>query len=474
MDILLIIGKLAGFLALTLGTALFVASEFSLTALERSTVNNDVAGRGDRRARSVARAHRTLSFQLSGAQLGITITTLITGYLAEPVLAQLLDPVLRHLPLSEAAAGGISLALALIIATSLSMVIGELLPKNLAITKPLAVARATSGLMIAFSALFKPAIVGLNGTANAVVRRLGVEPTEELGSARSGAELAALVRNSALRGALDPDTATLVDRSLRFGSLTADELMTPRVRVRCLEPGDTVRDLVSAASSTGHSRFLIVEDGNLDNLVGVVHIKQSFTVPPQAQAGTSLRSLARPVTRVPGSLDGDALMDRIKTDGLEICVVVDEYGGTAGIVTSEDLIEEILGDVADEHDDEESEVTRVGNGYRCSGLLRNDEVADAIGYLAPEGAYETLGGQVMYLLGEIPEVGDIVDLPLRPGIHDPDAAPETAWRATVVAMDGRRVDAVWLTPIDPTADPSAGRRPRRGRNGSPQPEADHG
>lgn len=462
MEIALILAKLVGFLALTLGTALFVASEFSLTALERSTVNDDVARSADRRARSVARAHRTLSFQLSGAQLGITITTLITGYLAEPVLAQLLDPLLKHLPLSAGAASGVSLALALIIATSLSMVLGELIPKNLAITAPLRVARATAGLMTAFSAVFKPAIIGLNGSANAIVRRLGVEPTEELGSARSAAELGALVRNSALRGALDPETAHLVDRSLRFGGLNADDLMTPRVRVQALEPGDTVRDLVSAASQTGHSRFLIAEDGDLDNLVGVVHIKQSFTVPPHAQTTVSLRSLARPVTRVPDSLDGDALMERIKADGLEICVVVDEYGGTAGIVTSEDLIEEILGNVTDEHDDEESEVTRVGNGFRCSGLLRVDEVAEAIGYRAPDGAYETLGGQVMFLLGAIPRVGDIVDLPPRHPVVDRDDEPETAWRATVVAMDGRRVDAVWLTPIEVASGDAAVEEAGRG------------
>ena len=447
VEILILVGKLAGFIALTLGTALFVASEFSLTALERSTISDDVDRRGDRRSRAVERAHRTLSFQLSGAQLGITITTLITGYLAEPVLAQILDPVLKHLPLSAGVTSGITLALALIIATSLSMVLGELIPKNLAIAKPLSTARATSGLMTLFSTIFKPAINGLNGSANAIVRRLGVEPTEELGSARSAAELGALVRNSALRGALDPDTAVLVDRSLRFGELDADDLMTPRVRVESLEPVDTVRDLVSAASRTGHSRFLVAEEGDLDNLIGVVHVKQSFTVPPQAQATTSLRSMARPVTRVPSSLDGDALMERIRADGLEICVVVDEYGGTAGIVTSEDLIEEILGDVTDEHDDEESDVTRVGNGYRCSGLLRTDEVYDAIGYRAPEGPYETLGGQAMYLLGRIPQVGDIVDLPARDQA-DADNDIETRWRAAVVAMDGRRVDQVWLTPLD--------------------------
>ncbi|MFT3715109.1 MAG: hemolysin family protein [Gordonia sp. (in: high G+C Gram-positive bacteria)] len=450
MDILLIVGKLAGFLALTVGTALFVAAEFSLTALERSTVTDDLVRRDDRRARAVDRAHRSLSFQLSGAQLGITITTLITGYLAEPVLAQLLDPLLHRWGLPDGTATWVTLILALVIATSLSMVLGELFPKNLAIARPLGTARATAGPIVAFSAFFAPAIRGLNGAANAIVRRLGIEPTEELGSARSAAELGALVRNSALSGVLDADTATLVDRSLRFGDRTADELMTPRVRVRSLEPGDSVRDLISAAADSGHSRFLVAEDGDLDNLLGVVHIKQAFTVPAHAYETTPLRSIARPVTRVPGSLDGDAVMERIKADGLEICVVVDEYDGTAGLVTSEDLIEEILGDVTDEHDREESVVARVGNGFRCAGLLRTDEVADAVGYRAPDGAYETLGGQIMYLLGRIPAVGDIVDLPGRDTGADADESA-TRWRATVEAMDGRRVDTVWLTPIETTA-----------------------
>ncbi|MCF8610445.1 hemolysin family protein [Gordonia sp. HY285] len=449
MDILIIVASLLGFVALTLGTALFVAGEFSLTALERSTISNDLARRGDRRARAVDRAHRSLSFQLSGAQLGITITTLVTGYIAEPVLAKIFDPVLDAVGLHGSLKSGVSLALALVIATSLSMVLGELVPKNLAIAKPLGVARATAGPMMIFSNVFKPAINGLNGSANALVRRLGVEPTEELQSARSAAELVALVRNSAQRGELDADTARLVDRSLRFGELTAEDLMTPRVRVESLEPGDTVRDLIAASSRTGHSRFLIAEDGDLDNLVGVVHIKQAFTIPTATQSTTPLRSIARPVTRVPASLDGDSLRDRISADGLEVCVVVDEYGGTAGLVTSEDLIEEILGNVTDEHDNEESEVARVGNGYRCSGLLRLDEVHDAIGYRAPDGAYETLGGLLMFQLRRIPQVGDVVDLPVRESTGDDEhSAAVQCWRGTVVRMDQRRVDQVWMTQVD--------------------------
>ncbi|ACY21982.1 protein of unknown function DUF21 [Gordonia bronchialis DSM 43247] len=455
METLLLVASLIGFVALTLGTALFVAAEFSLTALERSTITNDVEARGDRRAKLVQRAHSTLSFQLSGAQLGITITTLITGYIAEPVLARIFGPPLRSAGLGESAASVTSLILALVIATSLSMVLGELIPKNLAIAKPLAVARATAGPMTLFSAVFRWAINGLNGSANWIVRRLGIEPTEELASARSPAELVSLVRNSARHGSLDEDTATLVDRSLKFGELTAEDLMTPRVTVDCLDRDDTVRDLVMASSRTGHSRFPVVVDGSLDDLVGVVHIKQAFTVPPERQASTPLASIARTVPRVPTSLDGDALMEQIRADGMEVCVVIDEYGGTAGIVTTEDLIEEILGDVTDEHDDERADVAEDGDGYLCAGLLRIDEVYEATGYRAPDGPYDTLGGLIMFCLGRIPVVGDTVELPTFTLSVDDEDEPEmppspesdVAWQARVTQMDGRRVDVVSMRPI---------------------------
>ena len=259
-----------GFIALTMGTAVFVAAEFSLTALERSTVTDDVATRGDRRSRQVERAHKTLSFQLSGAQLGITITTLITGYLAEPVLAQFINPALSTLRIPPGWHGSLTAALALVLATSLSMVLGELIPKNLAIALPLATARLTAAPMVAFSAVFRWAIRGLNGAANWLVRRLGIEPAEELASARSPQELASLVRNSARHGAIDADTAVLVDRSLRFGELTAEDLMTPRVRVTTLGPDDTVDDLVRVAADTGHSRFPVCHEGDLD--LSLIHI----------------------------------------------------------------------------------------------------------------------------------------------------------------------------------------------------------
>jgi len=392
MAVLFTVLGILGFLALTAGTALFVAAEFSLTALERSTVDAH-AKDGDRRAKQVQHAHRTLSFQLSGAQLGITITTLITGYIAEPVLAGLLRPGFSALGVGRSVASGVSLALALLIATSLSMVFGELVPKNLAIARPLPTARFTAGAQAAFSRTFKVVIAALNGTANGLVRRMGIEPAEELRSARSPQELGSLVRTSAEQGSLDAGTAALLDRSLRFGQRSADELMTPRVRIETLSADETVDDLIAAARRTGFSRFPVVQ-GDLDDPLGVVHVKQAFVVGDTQRHSTTLARIVRRVPTVPATLDGDALLDRVRGDGLQVALVVDEYGGTAGMVTMEDLIEEIVGDVRDEHDAQDVDVRRFDGGWELSGLLRVDEVADATGFTAPDGEYETLGGVV--------------------------------------------------------------------------------
>jgi CBS domain containing-hemolysin-like protein len=448
LHITLSVLSVVGFVALTACTALFVAAEFSLTTLERSAV--DAAARaGDLRARQVSRAHRTLSFQLSGTQLGITITTLITGFIAQPVLARLLSPLLTGLGRNSHAADNIALVVALIIATSLSMVYGELVPKNIAIARPMATARVTAGPLTAFSAAFKWAIKLLNGTANAIVRGLGVEPAEELRSARSPQELGSLVRTSALRGALDQRTALLVDRSLEFGERSAEELMTPRVKIEALEVGETVADLIDAACRTGFSRFPVV-DGDLDNTLGIVHVKQAFAYPdPQVRNGVRLESIVRQVPVVPASLDGDEVLEIVRADGMQVALVVDEYGGTAGMVTMEDLIEEIVGDVRDEHDEQDLDVRRVGDGWDCSGLLRIDEVLRATGYHAPDGEYETIAGLVMTELGRIPRAGDTVTLPVSPA-DDEHAAG--VWCAKVERMDGRRIDRLMLRPGLPRAE----------------------
>ncbi|HET6736234.1 hemolysin family protein [Mycobacterium sp.] len=448
MSVALTVLSLLAIVALTAGTAVFVAAEFSLTALERSTVEAN-ARSGHRRDELVRRAHRTLSFQLSGAQVGISITTLATGYLAEPVVARLLHPGLSALGLPESLVSGLALFLAVLIATSLSMVFGELVPKNLAVARPVPTARATAGPQLLFSMMFTPLIRLTNGAANWILRRLGIEPAEELRSARSPQELVSLVRTSARRGALDPVTAVLVDRSLQFGDRTAEELMTPRSKIEALEVDDTVADLVTAAIKTGYSRFPIVE-GDLDETIGMVHVKQVFEVLPGRRASTRLASLALPVPTVPSTLDGDDVMSQIRSSGLQTALVVDEYGGTAGMVTMEDLIEEIVGDVRDEHDVEPPDVVAAGRGWQVSGLLRIDEVAEHTGFRAPEGDYETIGGLVLEKLGHIPKETESVELTA----FDPDGPVEDPvhWLATVVRMDGRRIDLLELTELGRRGD----------------------
>src|SRR5277367_753281 len=453
MNLVVILLSLLAIVLLTAGTALFVAAEFSLTTLERSTVDAN-ARNGRRRDRFVRRAHHTLSFQLSGAQLGISITTLITGYLTEPLVAELPHPAMDALGVPDRVANAVVAFMTLLVVTSVSMIFGELVPKNLAVARPLATARAVAGVQLLFSWLMTWPIRLTNGVANWILRKLGVEPAQELRSARSPQELVSLVRTSARSGSLDPTTAALLDRSLQFGTLTAEELMTPRSKIIALQVDNTVADLVATATETGFSRFPIV-DGDLDETVGIVHVKQVFEVPPAERVHTLVTAVAQPVAVVPSTLDGDALMGQIRANDLQTAMVVDEYGGTAGMVTVEDLIEEIVGDVRDEHDDATPDVVASGDGWRVSGLLRIDEVAIETGYRAPEGPYETIGGLVLLEIGHIPVAGETAELPAL----DPDGLLDDAacWQATVIRMDGRRIDLLELTQLDANGDSGAGR-----------------
>lgn len=450
MDILLSIVGLIGFVALTGATGLFVAVEFALTGMERAAVDAHVKEKGDSTARLIRRAHGELSFVLSGAQLGITVTTLATGYLAEPILARFFTPALELLGMGETSSMAIALILSLIIATGLSMVFGELVPKNLAIARPITAARMTVRAVWMFNMALKWFIQALNKAANYIVRRLGIEPADELASARSAEELSALVRNSTGDGGFSQAKATILDKSLRFGDATAEEVMTPRSTVETLQSDDTALDLIQLALETGHSRFPVVR-GDLDDTLGVVHIKDAFTVPADKRASTMVKNLCRPVPTVPDSLGGDAVLNHVRRAGSQLVLVADEYGGTSGIVTIEDVVEEIVGEVWDEHDnrEEDAEVRRTGQSWEISGLVRVDELSEAVGYHAPEGDYETLGGLIMAQLGRIPQEGDEVLLPQsdREFMDGFESGLPHRWLATVKIMDNRRVDRVIIQPL---------------------------
>ena len=453
MDIFLSILALLGFILLTASTGLFVAIEFAMTGLERSTIEAHVRERDDAAARAVAHSHANLSFALSGAQLGITLTTLASGFLAEPVLGKYFTPLLELVGLSESFSTTVAMILALIVATLLSMVFGELVPKNIAITKPLAAARFVVPPVTTFNQIFRWFIDFLNASANWVVRKMGIEPADELASARSSAELGAVVRNSAEAGGLDADTAAVIDRSLRFGETTAEEVMTPRSTIDSLDAEDTVADLIALARETGHSRFP-VRRGDLDDTIGVVHIKDAFSVPRDERTTTAVAELARPVPFVPGTLDGDAVLNRVRSAGSQVVLIADEYGGTQGLVTIEDVVEEILGEVYDEYDDRESErdFQRFGTSWEVAGLVRLDDLEERTGYAAPDGPYETLGGLIMATLGRVPREGDKAVLPANTAANFQEELVSGGggfWLARVTEMDERRVERAILSPIPP-------------------------
>ena len=413
------------------------------------------ANEGDRQAQGVRQALRTLSTQLSGAQVGVTVTNLAIGFLAEPAIASLIRTPLTTFGVPEGAVPGISVTLGLTIATVVTMLIGELVPKKLGIAAPFPIARRTQAFNRGFTSVMTYPLKLLNGSANAILRALGVEPQEELRSARSSDELASLAGRSASEGTLDSETAHLVQRSVAFGPRTAGEIMTPRVQMACLDATDPVSEVIELSSTTGFSKFPVIK-GTTDNVVGSVHVKQAVAVPRAERAHTLVREVMVDATVVPESLRLDPLLSLLRGEGFQMAIVSDEYGGTAGVVTLEDVVEEIVGDISDEHDRYGSRLRQRPDGsWIVSGLLRPDEVADATGIRLPEDeAYDTVAGLLVRELGRIPVRGDRVLVPLPvviPEDDDEDHVQEHALMR-VERMDGLRVDRISVKRLLPESE----------------------
>ncbi|GAA2152508.1 CNNM domain-containing protein [Kitasatospora kazusensis] len=419
-------------LLLILANGLFVAAEFALITVDRGTVRRAAAA-GDRKAANVATALRQLSFQLSGAQLGITVTSLVVGMLAEPALSVLLGPVATWAGVPASAATGLAVLVGMAGATVLQMVIGELVPKNWAISRPLQVARAVVAPQRAFSTVCRPVIAFLNGTADRLVRALGMEPMEELDHARTPAELVSLARHSAREGAMDEESATLFVRTLGLSELTAESVMIPRVDVVALQRDASAADVLNLTRATGLSRFPVYGH-SLDEVTGTVTLKDALAVPAGRRTTTRVAELAAAPLLVPESLPAERLLDRLRR-AQPMAIVVDEYGGTAGVVTLEDIVEEIVGEVQDEHDPADTPELRAIPAvdglpaWEADGRARTDQL-ETIGLQAPEGPYETLAGLLAGLLGKLPAPGEQAELP--------------GWRFTVLAVARHRTSRVLI------------------------------
>ncbi len=394
--------------ALIGANAFFVAAEFSSVSVQRGPLQEAArSGRRTRRrsAQSLLRVTERLTFHLSAAQLGITVMSLLLGWVAEPLIAELLLGAFDSV-LSESSAHAAAVAVALALATVVHLVAGEQLPKILAISRPLPTGLLCARPLRLYGYLMWPFVTLCNGTADRIVRLAGLEPSDELRSVRTLRELEHIIRSSGSSGELAPEDVTLLTRSIRFGAKTAADALVPRVEVITVGAEDTMADLVAASVTSGFSRFPVV-DADLDGVRGVVHVKTVHRIPPDDRARVTVVEMMGEVLAVPESAELGSLLREMSRRRQSLAVVVDEHGGTAGIITAEDIVEEIVGEIDDEHDPVAELTPSAPPGvWLLDGDLRADAAEEACGLRLPEGPYETLAGFALYRLGRIPTVGE--------------------------------------------------------------------
>ncbi len=391
--------------ALIAANGYFVAGEFAFVAARRGKFAE--AAEHDRKSRRAVAVHQRLSFMLSGAQLGITVTTLVLGFIAEPAIAGLIEPGLQALGLSESAAFGVAFAFAFTIATVAQMVFGELAPKNLAIAKPEPVARSVAPSLLMYLRIAGPLIRLFDESANRLLRLVGVEPVEELNFTVSAGELDLIVDSSAESGHLTAQQAALLERAINFSELEASDAMIPWNRVVTIGVDETADDLRELMSSN-HSRFPVIDDDG--SLEGIVHAKDLLGVPRDNYRQVKVRDLVHEVLAVPEAAGLAVVLSELRARSTEMAIVIDEYGAPAGVVTLEDIVEELVGDIEDEYDPTApGDYTELEPGvWIVDALSRTDEIERVTGYELPEGPYDTVAGLVLDRLERIPEVGEHV------------------------------------------------------------------
>ncbi len=395
---------LLGVVLLIAANGYFVAAEFSFVASRRSRFV-EAAEEGDRRAKRAVAVHGRLSFMLSGAQLGITVTSLVLGFVAEPVIADLLEPALGAAGVPESARFGIALTVAFVLATFAQMVFGELAPKNLAIAEPEPVARRLAPTTLLFMRLAGPLIRLFDGSANRLLRLVRIEPVQELRESVSADELDLIVDSSAESGHITPLQAALLERAIDFGELEASDAMVPWNRVVTLNLDSTAADLRDAMAST-HSRFPVVDDEGA--VQGILHAKDLLGIERSAYDVTPVTSLVREFIAVPEAAGLNVVLSGLREHSTEMAVVIDEYGGPAGVVTLEDIVEELVGDIEDEYDPSPlGEHHEIEPGHwAVEASSRPDEIERTTGLKLPEGEYDTVAGLVLDRLERIPDVGE--------------------------------------------------------------------
>ncbi|WP_432122184.1 hemolysin family protein [Streptomyces sp. S1] len=392
-------------LVLTAGTGYFVAQEFAYVAADRLALARE-AEAGDKRAARALKVLGRLSFMLSGAQLGITVTGLVVGFLAEPSVSALLRPLLEGTGLSAGAVSAISVVLAFALATVLQMVLGELAPKNLALAVPERLAKSLAPSTLLYLKVVGPVVRVFDGAANKLLRKVGIEPVEELHHGATLEELSHLIGESHEQGELPPATAELLDHALEFSERTMAEVMVPRADAVFVRKDATLAEAVELIARHGHSNYPVLGD-HPDDIAGVLGVNELMRLPGTAFGTITAGEAARRPLLLPDTLPLPGAVAQMRERDDEFAVVLDEHGGVAGVVTYEDIAEELVGDIADENDRIVAVAARDGEGWRVDAGRRLDEVEQATGIALPEeDDYDTVAGLIIDRLGRFPTIGD--------------------------------------------------------------------
>ena len=397
--------------------------------MDRARVESE-AREGNRHSKALLKILKELSYQLTGAQLGITITAVLIGFIAKPTVASMLEDPVRSI-VGERAKESVSLALAIVLATFAAMILGELVPKNIAIAKTNMTAKALAKPFRMYSFAAKPIIALSDATSNWLTRRLGVEPAQELERVPNLEDLSSLIQTSGEEGTLGFNEVDLLTKSLRFARKSANEVMVPRPAIHSLPQGSTITDLVELSASTGLSRFPVV-DNDLDSVVGIAHVKSALLIEPKLRSNQLVDTVMGGILAIPETRDLLSVMTDMRRQRIPLAVVVDEHGGTEGIVSIEDLLEEIVGEIEDEYDAAvENGLEERSGVFTISGNLHPHEVADMCGFEIQDGQFETIAGFALEKLQRIPSPGEMFRY--------------ERWKIEILEMDNLRIARLRLT-----------------------------
>jgi CBS domain containing-hemolysin-like protein len=416
--------RAAGVIILVAANAFFVAAEFALVASRRTRIEAMVL-RGDAKAKLARKAIKSLDRYISGTQLGITVASLGLGWMGEPAVASAISSAFQGLasPFDVIATHTIASTVAFMIITFLHIVLGELAPKALALLYPEATSRWVAGPLIVFTMATNPFIWVLNGSANGLLRLLGIRQPSEHERVHKPEELVMLARQTQRAGELDHEDVQMIEGVFEFTEKNARDVMTPRTEMEALPSDLTIAQAAERVAQVGRSRYPVYQESP-DDVVGIVHVKQILTALLDRR-DAPVTSIAKPPLFVPGTREVEDVLADMKRLKMQMAVVLDEYGGTAGIVTMEDLLEEIVGEIYDEYDRTEPQPQPGGGGVMLPGDTEIDDLNQQYGLEITDEDYQTIGGFVFGELGRLPRAGDSVSV--------------DEVRFDVVEMEGRRV-----------------------------------